>query len=199
MGVGIEVVIVDWPRVESVPVDDREELLIEAAFGEAYSDDLFEHGWSWPVQPGADWYGRYALRNTLGSYKPHFWAGHRWDHMRDFVEPQVREVLDQFNDALFWHGLEDTTGARSAFSERTCTWNADLLLWCPPDHVSLIASWWRQAVPHLESLREPFTRHAADPGRWISTFESFADFLTDWGEVVTEAERRAWGIVGLRC
>ncbi len=75
MGVGIEVLIVDWPRVEAAVPGDREEMLIDAAFGEVYGDDLFEHGWSWPTQSGEDWYGRYALRNTLGSYKPHFWAG----------------------------------------------------------------------------------------------------------------------------
>jgi len=101
VGVAIEVLIVDWPRVEAAAADDREELLFHAAFGEARSDDLFEHGWSWPTQPGEDWYGRYAWRNR--SYKPHFWAGHRWEHMRDFVEPKMREVLDRFNDALFCH------------------------------------------------------------------------------------------------
>ncbi|MFJ9853925.1 hypothetical protein [Streptomyces sp. NPDC101150] len=44
---------------------------------------------------------------------------------------------------------------------------------------------------------------AAAPGRphggWITTFESFADLPTDWGQVVMEVERRGWGIVGLRC
>lgn len=54
MGVGIEVLTVDWPRMEAASPGEREELLIDAAFGEAYSDDLFEHGWSWPTQPGAD-------------------------------------------------------------------------------------------------------------------------------------------------
>lgn len=199
VGVGIEVLIVDWPRVEAAAPGDRERLLIDAAFGEAYSDDLFEHGWSWSTQPGEDWFGRYALRNTLGSYKPHFWAGHRWDHMRDFVEPDVRDVVDRFNDALFWHRLEDTTGVVSELPEYPCSWDADFLLWCPPDQVPLIATWWRQAAPQLEALREPFNQHAADSGGWITTFEAFADFLTDWGEVVTEAERRGWGIVGLHC
>jgi hypothetical protein len=199
MGVGIEVLIVDWPHVEAAAPGDREELLVDAAFGEAYSDDLFEHGWSWPAQPDNAWYGRYAFRNSLGSYKPHFWAGHRWDHMRDFVEPTVRDTLDRFNDALFWHGLEDTTGVGTDLPEQPCSWDADLLLWCPPDHVQLIAGWWQQAAPHLEVLRKPFTQHAADSGGWIATFESFAELLTDWGKVVTEAERRGWGIVGLRC
>ncbi|MER5548386.1 hypothetical protein ABT072_39505 [Streptomyces sp. NPDC002589] len=45
MGVAIEVLIVDWPRVEAASPGDREELLVDAAFGEAHSDDLFAHGW----------------------------------------------------------------------------------------------------------------------------------------------------------
>ncbi|WP_051886487.1 hypothetical protein [Streptomyces hygroscopicus] len=92
MGVGIEVLIVDWPRVEATKPSAREELLIDAAFGEVHSDDLFEHGWSWPTRPDEDWYARYAFRDTIGSYKPHFWAGHRWEHLRDVVEPQAREA-----------------------------------------------------------------------------------------------------------
>jgi hypothetical protein len=48
-------------------------------------------------------------------------------------------------------------------------------------------------------VREPFTRHAAEPRGWIQDFAAFADLLTDWGEVVVEAERRAWGVVALRC
>ncbi|MGW2874767.1 hypothetical protein ACWDBP_00395 [Streptomyces sp. NPDC001233] len=199
MGVAIEVLIVDWPRVEAASPGDREELLVDAAFGEAYSDDLYVHGWSWSTRPGEDWFGRYAFRNTCGSYKPHFWAGFRWEYMRDFVEPKFREVLDRFNDALFWHGLEDSAGVGSGLRERACTWEADLLLWCPPDHLPIIAGWWRQAEPRLEGLREPFAQYAAERDGWIKTFESFAEFLIDWGKVITEAERRGWGVVGLRC
>ncbi|MFI2635215.1 hypothetical protein ACH5A2_33310 [Streptomyces collinus] len=40
MGVSTEVLIVDWPRVEATAPGDREVLLIDAAFGEVYSDDL---------------------------------------------------------------------------------------------------------------------------------------------------------------
>ncbi|MFK0259421.1 hypothetical protein [Streptomyces sp. NPDC090445] len=199
MGLGIEVLIADWGRVEAAAPEARHDLLIDAAFGEAYSDDLFEHGWSWSTQPGEDWYRRYALRNTCGSYKPHFYAGHRWDHMRDSVTPGLRDVLDRFNDVLFWHGLEDTTGVGPGLPELPCPWEADLLLWLPPGRMPVIAGWWREAAPQLDALREPFDRIDTDPDGWVGTFEAFVDLLTDWGEVVTEAERRGWGIVGLRC
>lgn len=74
-----------------------------------------------------------------------------------------------------------------------------MLLWCPPDDMPHLALWWPHASPRLEVLREPFARHAAKPNGYFPTFESFADFLIEWGEVVTEAERRGCGIVGLRC
>ncbi|MEV6655193.1 hypothetical protein [Streptomyces sp. NPDC051219] len=48
-------------------------------------------------------------------------------------------------------------------------------------------------------MREPFAQHAAVPQGWICDFESSAEFLKDWGEAVVEADRRGWGIVGLRC
>ncbi|QDQ09195.1 hypothetical protein [Streptomyces spectabilis] len=199
MGVGVELLVVEWPRVEAAAPDARYELLTDAAFGEAYSDDLFEHGWSWPKTPGENWYGRYAFKGTLGSYKPHFWAGHRWDHLREFVAPETRAPLDRFLDALVWDGLEYTESAGTGLPERDPAWDADLLLWRPPEDPPVIAEWWRQAAPRLESLREPFDQHAAAPGGWISTFEEFTRLLSDWGEVALEAERRGWGLVGLRC
>ncbi|WP_309235028.1 reverse transcriptase domain-containing protein, partial [Streptomyces lunaelactis] len=64
MGAGIEVLIVDWPRVEAAAPGDRQELLIDAAYGEAYSDDLFEHGWAWAARPGRGWYALRSLKGT---------------------------------------------------------------------------------------------------------------------------------------
>ncbi|MEU6001121.1 hypothetical protein ABZ837_25235 [Streptomyces sp. NPDC047197] len=46
-----------------------------------------------------------CIENTLGSYKPHFWAGERWEHVRDFAGSGLRTALDRFADALFWEGL----------------------------------------------------------------------------------------------
>ncbi|MFF3403503.1 hypothetical protein ACFYW6_34030 [Streptomyces sp. NPDC002659] len=201
MGVGIEVLIVDWDRVEATPASKRSELLEQAAFGDdEYEGGLDEEGLIWSSAADADWYGRYAFRRTLGSYKPHFWAGERWEHVRDFAEPGLRTSLDQFMAALFWQGLEyvakeDPRG----LPERECPWDADLLMWRPPDDIAAIKGFWAQAAPDLDTLREPFAQHAAVPDGWIRDFESFAEFLNGWGEVVAEADRRGWGIVGLRC
>ncbi|MEU3739692.1 MULTISPECIES: hypothetical protein [unclassified Streptomyces] len=198
MGVGIEVLVVDCDRVEAAPAGERRELLEEAAFG--VEGDLDEAGWIWPSAAGTDWYGRYAFRHTLGSYKPHFWAGERWENVRDFAAPGLRAALDRFTAALFWQGLEDVAGETAGgLPERECPWDADLLLWRPPHDIAAIKAFWTQAAPDLDTLREPFARHAAVPNGWIGDFASFAEFLKGWGEVVAEADRRGWGIVGLRC
>ncbi|MGW7080114.1 hypothetical protein [Streptomyces sp. NPDC054866] len=199
MGIGIEVLIVDWDRVEAAPASGRRELLDEAAFGD--EGDLDEEGWIWPAAADADWYGRYAFRRTLGSYKPHFWAGERWEHLRDFAEPDLRTALDRFASALFWEGLEYMAGDAAAGSlpERDSPWDVPLLMWRPPQDIAAIRSFWEQAAPSLDTLREPFAQHAAAPTGWIGDFDSFAEFLRGWSEVVVEADRRAWGIVGLRC
>lgn len=127
-------------------------------------------------------------------------ATHRWDHLREFVEPEVCAVLDLFLDALIWDGLEYTESAGTGLPERAPAWDAHLLV-CrpPPEDLPVIAGWWRQAAPRSELLREPFDQHAAAPDGWVSTFEQFTDLPVDWGEVAMEAERRGWGVVGLRC
>jgi hypothetical protein len=53
--------------------------------------------------------------------------------------------------------------------------------------------------PGLPSLRDLFEQHVAEPTGWINDFSSFAALVTEWGEVVTEAAARGWGIIGLRC
>lgn len=108
--------------------------------------------------------------------------------------------MDRYADALFWEGLEymsgDTTGA---LPEREAPWGANLLMCRPPRDIAEIRAFWAQAAPDLETLREPFAQHAVVPNGWVGDFDSFAEFLKGWAEVVTEADRRGWGIVGLRC
>ncbi|MFF8833178.1 hypothetical protein [Streptomyces sp. NPDC015131] len=204
----IEVMIVDWPHVEAVPPGEREAALIDAAFGG--EDDPYgagdgqadedEDGWLAPAAPGAGWSVRYSFRRTLDSYKPHFWAGERWERLREHTDPDLRTALDRFASRLFWTGLEDVPGQDTGLrSVPEGAWDAGLLVWCPPAELAALAGWWRTVEPGLATLREPFTRYAADRRGWIPDHDSFADLLTGWGEVVTEAHRRGWGIVGLRC
>ncbi|MGW3043888.1 hypothetical protein ACWC9T_28460 [Kitasatospora sp. NPDC001159] len=94
--------------------------------------------------------------------------------------------------------LEDLTGEGAGLPKRPCTWDAALLLWLPPDLVPVVAGWWQRVPPRLAELREPFDRYAAEPGTEVGDFERWTELLTHWGRVVTEAQRRGWG-VGLRC
>ncbi|MFK0254251.1 hypothetical protein [Streptomyces sp. NPDC090445] len=49
----------------------------------------------------------------------------------------------------------------------------------------------------LPRLSEPYARLAAAPGRRTADFEEFTGLLSGWAEVVREAERRHWGLIGL--
>lgn len=193
--------VVDWARVEAAAPEEREDLLIDAAFGDDdYEDGLPEEGWIPPTAVGAGWCLRYSFRRTLDSYKPHFWAGERWERIRDCAHPSLRTALDRFTARLFWYGLEHVAGEDAAVAAvPEGAWDADLLLWCPPEDVAVLEGLRAEALPELGTLREPFTLHAADPQGWIPDFATFADLLEQWGDVVAEAHRRNWGIVGLRC
>ncbi|MGW0706170.1 hypothetical protein ACWD4G_09430 [Streptomyces sp. NPDC002643] len=71
------------------------------------------------------------------------------------------------------------------------------LVCCRPETVSALAGFWSRAAPPLDGLREAYAAHAARPGRWMADFDEFASLLRQWGEVVEEADRRGWGLVGL--
>jgi hypothetical protein len=43
-----------------------------------------------------------------------------------------------------------------------------------------------------------FDRHLTEPIGWIQDFPSFSRFVTEWGDVVSQAARRDWAVIGLR-
>ncbi|WP_208636957.1 hypothetical protein [Streptomyces swartbergensis] len=137
-----------------------------------------ERGWVWPAASGVPWWVRYEFHGTIGSFKPHFWAGQAWEDVREHAGPEQRAHLDAFLQGLFWDagtGTEDDTG--SGLFALVCH--------------------WARAEPLLESLREPYGVRAACPGRWIADFDEFSVLLREWGVVVTQAGRRGWGLIGL--
>ncbi|MED7951518.1 hypothetical protein PUR61_36280 [Streptomyces sp. BE20] len=82
--------------------------------------------------------------------------------------------------------------------------DADFLLRAPGEVPALVRD-WRTAEPRLEELREPFdaqaqarTEDEAD-GRAIRSgrFDEAVALLREWGEVVTGAGERGWGLIGL--
>lgn len=203
MGVCMEVLIVDCGHLEAAPAELRSGLVETAAFGSDDDWDAYRpEGWTWPDAEGSPWYARYEFHDTLTSYKPHFWAGERWDRMRRFVEPELRAPLDQFSAPLMW-GEYNWEFADPSFTPavpgRENPWCPAAMLWLLPEDVAALHRFWILAGPGLPSLREPFERHTSGTTGQLNDFTSFAALVAEWGEVVTEAARRGWGIIGLRC
>ncbi|MFC5721076.1 hypothetical protein ACFP1Z_12945 [Streptomyces gamaensis] len=196
MGADITALIVDWAHLETIDVLDRENALIEAADPDE-ADGAVEDGWAWlpPAPEGFPaWCARYEFAGTLGSFKPHFWAGERWEAVREHVPADLRTALDTFLAGLF----RTPPGTGSDPDEDDAEpWHGALWTYCPPPDVPALARAWSAAGPRLEALREPFGIHAAAPGKWVGRFEEFAGLLHGWAEVVEEARHRGWGLIGL--
>ncbi|MFC5144761.1 hypothetical protein [Streptomyces aureoversilis] len=196
MGLDITALIVDWAELESSPVHERKSVLIEAADPDDYDGSL-EEGWAW-LPPAHEsfpsWCARYEFAGTLGSFKPHFWAGERWEAIREHAPADLRSALDTFLAGLIWA----PPGADSDPVEGAAEpWYGEPLVYCPPLDVPALAQAWTTADPRLEALREPFNTYAATPGRWVGRFEEFTTLLHGWAEVVAEARHRGWGLIGL--
>ncbi|WP_199546824.1 hypothetical protein [Streptomyces sp. N35] len=208
MGVCMEVLIVDWTHLRSVPAGQRDRMVEEAAFGPdgAYDYDPPE-GWTWPDPDEARWWARYEFVATMTSYKAHFWAGERWEELRPFVDPPLRAALDQFGAPLFWgdHNYTLLPPPEPPFTpaivSRTADWlpRTATLLWLEPEDVTALRRFWVRAEPDLASLRAPFEQHVVEPIGWIEDFASFSRLVAEWGDVVSRAAERGWGIIGLKC
>ncbi|KOU75944.1 hypothetical protein ADK57_06010 [Streptomyces sp. MMG1533] len=203
MGLDITVLAVDWGQLERTPADERESLLYEAMDP---GDDPGlrpepEAGWVFPASPRVPWSGRYEFRDTLGSYKPHFWAADGWDKAREFADPALREPLDGFLEGLIWWGPglddEDDESDGRLFPSDAEPSGPRRLLTCPPSAAQALAAHWARAEPLLEGLREAYDAHASHPSGWIPDFDAFDALVRQWAEVVDETARRGWGVLGL--
>ncbi|MBJ3809450.1 hypothetical protein [Streptomyces flavofungini] len=209
MGLSIEVLIADAAWLGEVPLPERLSRLRDAWYADetglwdldAGAAQSVEGDWQWPQGPDSAYFGVYAFRRTLGSYKPHFWAGERWEDVRDHADPVLRAALDALLLGLIWCGPdgEDEHTDPGVFGDGPAVSNG-VLLARAPDSVRRLAATWERLRPRLGGLRAAFTAHAATPqeGGWISSFDEFTDLLEDWGRVLTEADRRGWCVVGLK-
>ncbi|MCX5084810.1 hypothetical protein ACFC18_11170 [Streptomyces sp. NPDC056121] len=213
MGLDITVLVVDWDHLARTPAAERLGMLEDAAYPDDDCDDRdsggggteapVEHGWV--RRPDTPWCALYEFFRTLGSFKPHFWAGQAWEDVRDFAEPDLRAALDAFLAGLFWLGPDDAAADTSAEDEPAAglfpcepdPWRPRLLVVRTPEQVTDLARAWAVVAPLLEDLRAPYAVHAERPGRWIANFEEFAMLVRDWGEVVTAASRSGRGLIGL--
>ncbi|KAB7833073.1 hypothetical protein [Streptomyces mobaraensis] len=206
MGLDISVLVVDWERLAVFAPGERWERLVDAAYPDECDAEFFaELPDGWVRFPGevAEWSALYEFRSTSGSFKAHFWAGERWEDVREQAVPELRAALDVFLSGLFWDPYDmavppagtgaDAPGVRELLAGR----GTGLLVACPPETVPVLAAAWAVAEPLLDGLKGPHTAHADAPGRWIADHDEFAVLLREWAEVVREAHARGWGIVGL--
>ncbi|MEU2391113.1 hypothetical protein [Streptomyces sp. NPDC007369] len=203
MGMDITVLAVDWAHLVRIPPDERLTVLQQSAYPDDDDDDDtgVDAGWVWPAEEDRSWLGRYEFAGTLGSYKPHFWAGQAWEDVRAAADPALRAAGDAFLSALIWPGPDPGADAEHVdpglFPSLAPLWRSGPLIARGPDVVARLGRCWAEIAASLPDLREPYARNAASPGRWIADFEEFTRLLSGWGEVVREAERRWWGLVGL--
>ncbi|MBT2874752.1 hypothetical protein ACFV4H_31290 [Streptomyces cellulosae] len=195
MGLDITVVIADRSWLARVPPRERLPRL-RNAWHTWYADaPAGDEGWARPQGRDSSVFAVYEFPDTLGSFKPHFWAGHRWERVRDHVAPSLRTELDALLSALVWDGPDGEAEHTDTgfFGEG----GKGVLLARSPESVRELAAAWGRARPHLDELHGPFAEHAAVPDAWISDFDAFVDLLTQWGDVLIEAARRGWCVVGL--
>ncbi|WP_406252581.1 hypothetical protein OH786_14780 [Streptomyces atratus] len=203
MGLDITVMITDWSWLGEVPERERLLRLRDAWYADEsglwdYDAPVVKGDWEWPTGPNGAHFAVYEFLHTLGSYKPHFWATHYWERVRDHADPLLRTGLDTFLLGLIWGGMDGESGEtdRDFFSEDPEV-SYGLLVARSPDSVRELAATWEGVRPRLGGLREAFTVYSAVPDGRGGVFDEFALLLTEWGRILTEAARRGWGVVGL--
>ncbi|GAA0448317.1 hypothetical protein GCM10010361_10300 [Streptomyces olivaceiscleroticus] len=206
MGLDLTLVAADWERLRETPVEDRIEALEDAIWPPDLDDTYYltqggDKGWIRPPGRDAEWCAEYRFFCTTGAYRWHSRAGDAWADLRPLADASLREAMDRFlNGLLRYEDPADDptlTGAGGFFPAATDRRHRPTLLICPPDAAPARTRAWHQAAPRLEELREPFAAECAGWAGRPDTFEDFTALLREWGEVVTEATRRGWGLVGL--
>ncbi|MFG3530133.1 hypothetical protein ACGF8B_25830 [Streptomyces sp. NPDC047917] len=205
MGLDITLFMADWEKLSTIPVENRVRALDDTTWppevdGYPQRNGL-AGGWLWPPDRESAWCAEYDFSTTTGAYRPHARAGDAWDDMRPLVDASVREAIDAFLVGLIWDAnpADDPalTGGGGFFPPATDGGRRGILLVCPPEAVTGKARAWKEAVSHLDVLREPFAAECAGWAGRPDTFEDFTALLREWGAVITTAAHRGWGLVGL--
>lgn len=205
MGLDVTVLMADWARLARMPASERLDALADVAYPDfccsaCEDEDLaMEGGWVWPRGQQDPWCAEYRFFHTSGSYKWHWELGNAWGDVRPFIAPDLRDSLDVFLGGLVWDGPDasDCPPPAGGFPDDPAPWRPKLLLLRTPDEVPALARSWERAAPRLEELREPFDAEAT---RWAGRpkdFDHTVALMGEWGEIVTEADRRGWGLIGL--
>lgn len=200
MGLNINVLIADPSLLTQVPPQQRASRLyrvLNADETELWDLDapVVEEGWVWPKGANSDRFAVYEFPGTLGSYKPHFWAGEGWYDIREHLTPSLRAEFDVLMRGILWSGVDGE--AHHTDADFFDVDDRRLLLARSPDSVRELAAVWERVRSRLHQVREPFAKAALPDTGWIVGFDEFAGLLTNWGHVLVEAARRGWCVVGL--
>lgn len=197
------VLIADWSWLGEVPERGRLSRLRDAWYADEtglWDDDApkGEGEWHRPRGPHRASFSVYEFRNTLGSFKAHFWAGERWESVRDHADPSLRAELDALLLGLVWGGMDGEAEHvdPGVFCDDPAV-TRGVLLARSPDSVKELAAMSERIRPRLGGLRQAFQEYAATPHGWIRDFDEFTDLLDDWDRVLSEAAGQGWGVVGL--
>ncbi|MFE9118752.1 hypothetical protein [Streptomyces sp. NPDC007172] len=203
MGLDITVMIVDWKWLRDAPRPERLSRLRDAWYAD--ETGLWNHDrpgvngdWEWPRGPDGGHFAVYEFRDTLGSFKAHFWAGQRWEQVRDRADPSLRTSLDALLLGLIWQGLDgEAEHVDPGFFSEDPRISYGMLVARTPESVRGLATLWEEARPAMGGLREAFERHAAVADGWVGRFDAFVSLLEEWSHVLAAAAQRGWGVVGL--
>ncbi|MEU1369060.1 hypothetical protein ABZ454_23390 [Streptomyces sp. NPDC005803] len=204
MGLDITVLIADWAWLGEAEPGKRLSRLRDAWYDD--ETGLWDHeapeapegALQRPRGPHGTSFALYEFRRTAGSFKAHFWTGNRWEDVRDHADPLLRTELDTFLLGLIWQGMDgEAEHIDPGFFSDDPTAAYGVLLARSPAGVRELAATWERVQPLLAGLRSAYDEHAAVPHGWADTFEAFTDLLEDWGNALSEAARRGWGVVGL--
>lgn len=199
MGVDITVLVVDWAHLKQIPAADRLDVLQESAYSDEDADaksGTASPGWVWPVEPERRWLGRYEFDGALGSYKPHSRSANTWDGVREDVSPVQRTAVDDFLAGLIWSGPDPHDEADhiddGVLPSMDGLWRSGPVIVRAPQTVARLVRTWGSASPVVLQLRELWGVHSPS-----LSFDDFNRLVTEWGEVLGEAHRRGWGVIGL--
>ncbi|MER7754959.1 hypothetical protein [Kitasatospora sp. NPDC097643] len=216
MGVDITVVMVDWAQLARIPADGRLAALDDAVYPPYCcascedADYAVEGGWVWPRQ--SRWCAEYRFFGTTGSWGWHLHLANAWADIRPLAAPDLRDALDCFLGGLVWDRPDEAPGSgpgtetaaddedppAGGFPDDPVPWRPRVHLVRAPDEVPALVRAWNAAEPRLEELREHFDAEVASWAARPATFDAAVALLREWGEVVTRAGARGWGLIGLR-
>ncbi|MFI9536155.1 hypothetical protein ACIG56_23245 [Nocardia fusca] len=206
MGVDVWVGVADWARLTETlqrsGVDEMWDLL--SPFPNSYdhlpteSDpdprfDLVRDGaLCWPTIADR-WFARGVFRGigAGGSYKPHFWLRHLVEHiaLRPDAPKDVIGPLDMWLSRLLPYDGGDELTAMAPCSAKG-------VYGFPPPEVAELAQLSRRSRERIEDLRPAITAQLEEE-TWLPDYDSAVILLQDWGEILTRAQQRNWGLLYL--